>query len=41
VQGAHCIMRRRGPDTDLKRWGLKLSARGGAFGNFPWPTSAF
>jgi transposase len=29
VQGAHCIMRRRGPDTDLKRWGLKLSARGG------------
>jgi transposase len=29
VQGAHCIMGRRGPDTDLKRWGLKLSARGG------------
>jgi len=29
VQGAHCIIRRRGPDTDLKRWGLKLSARGG------------
>lgn len=22
-------MGRRGPDTDLKRWGLKLSARGG------------
>jgi transposase len=29
VQGAHCILRRRGPDTDLKRWGLKLCARGG------------
>jgi transposase len=29
VQVAHCIMGRRGPDTDLKRWGLKLSARGG------------
>jgi transposase len=29
VQGAHYIMARRGPDTDLKRWGLKLSARGG------------
>ena len=29
VQGAHQIMGRRGPDTDLKRWGLKLSARGG------------
>ena len=29
VQGAHCILGRRGPDTDLKRWGLKLFARGG------------
>jgi transposase len=29
VQGAHCILSRRGPDTDLKRWGLKLAARGG------------
>jgi transposase len=29
VQGAHCILSRRGPDTDLKRWGLKLSERGG------------
>jgi transposase len=29
VQGAHCILGRRGPDTDLKRWGLKLCARGG------------
>src|SRR5580658_6416159 len=28
VQGAHCILW-RGPDTDLKRWGLKLAARGG------------
>jgi transposase len=29
VQGAHCILNRRGPDTDLKRWGLKLAERGG------------
>jgi transposase len=29
VQGAHCIVSRRGPDTDLKRWGLKLAGRGG------------
>src|SRR6185295_14234431 len=29
VQGAHCIVSRRGPDTDLKRWGLKLATRGG------------
>lgn len=29
VQGAHCILSRRGPDTDLKRWGLKLASRGG------------
>ena len=29
VQGAHCIVSRRGPDTDLKRWGLKLMERGG------------
>ncbi len=29
VQGAHGILGRRGPDTDLKRWGLKLAARGG------------
>jgi transposase len=29
VQGAHCILGRRGPDTDLKRWGLKLCERGG------------
>ena len=29
VQGAHYIMGYRGPDTDLKRWGVKLSARGG------------
>ncbi len=29
VQGAHCILGRRGPDTDLKRWGLRLCARGG------------
>ena len=24
VQGAHYILSRRGPDTDLKRWGLHL-----------------
>jgi transposase len=29
VQGAHCILSRRGEDTDLKRWGLKLAGRGG------------
>lgn len=29
VQGAHCILSPRGPDTDLKRWGLRLCARGG------------
>lgn len=29
VQGAHCVLSRRAPDTDLKRWGLKLGARGG------------
>jgi transposase len=29
VQGAHGILRRRGPDTNLKRWGLKLAERGG------------
>jgi transposase len=29
VQGAHYILGRRGPDTDLKRWGEKLCARGG------------
>lgn len=29
VQGAHCILSERGPDTDLKRWGLKLAERGG------------
>lgn len=29
VQGAHVILHRRAPDTDLKRWGLKLAERGG------------
>jgi transposase len=29
VQGAHYVLGRRGPDTDLKRWGLKLAGRGG------------
>lgn len=29
VQGAHCILSKRGPDTDLKRWGEKLARRGG------------
>ncbi len=29
VQGAHSILSKRGPDTDLKRWGTKLSERGG------------
>ncbi|MBV8895858.1 MAG: IS110 family transposase [Acidobacteriaceae bacterium] len=29
VQGAHCILSQRAPDTDLKRWGSRLAARGG------------
>ncbi len=29
VQGAHYILGWRGPDTDLRRWGLPLAARGG------------
>src|SRR5207302_9002510 len=29
VQGAHGILKRGSPDTDLKRWGLKLAERGG------------
>ena len=29
VQGAHFILGFRGPDTDLRRWGNKLAARGG------------
>lgn len=29
VQGAHCILKPQAPDTDLKRWGLKLAGRGG------------
>lgn len=29
VQGSHYILSAKGPDTDLKRWGLKLAARGG------------
>ena len=29
VQGAHYILGYRGPDTDLRRWGLKLAERGG------------
>ena len=28
VQGAHCIMAKRAPDTDLKRWGTELAGRG-------------
>ena len=29
VQGAHYILGWRGPDTDLRRWGMKLAERGG------------
>jgi len=29
VQGAHHVLSHRGPDTDLKRWGLGLAAQGG------------
>jgi Transposase and inactivated derivatives len=32
VQGAHYIISRRGPDSDLKRWGLHLAERGGKRG---------
>jgi transposase len=28
VQCAHHMMRKKGQDTDLRRWGLKLAARG-------------
>lgn len=30
VQGAHGILHKRAPDSDLKRWGLQLAERGGA-----------
>jgi transposase len=30
VQGAHYILGPFGADSDLRRWGLKLAARGGA-----------
>jgi len=30
VQGAHYILGPFGPDTDLRRWGCKLAARGGS-----------
>jgi transposase len=30
VQSAHCILAARGPDSALKRWGLKLCERGGS-----------
>ena len=29
VQGAHGVLHKRAPDTDLKRWGMQLAARGG------------
>ena len=29
VQGAHVVLSRRAPDTDLKRWGLQLAGQGG------------
>jgi transposase len=29
VQGAHHVMSERAQDTDLKRWGMRLAARGG------------
>lgn len=28
VQGAHCILSRQGPDTDLKRWGERMCTGG-------------
>ena len=32
TMGAHYIISRRGPDSDLKRWGLRLAERGGKRG---------
>jgi transposase len=32
VQGPHYIISCRGPDTDLKRWGLHLARHGGKLG---------
>lgn len=29
IQAAHCLLTHRAPDSDLKRWGAKLSGRGG------------
>ena len=29
MQGAHYILSQRGPDTDLKRWGLRKAGSGG------------
>lgn len=29
VQGAHYVLGWRGPDSDLRRWGLRLAERGG------------
>ena len=29
VQGAHGVLHKRAPDTDLKRWGMQLASRGG------------
>ncbi len=29
VQSAHCVMKKNAPDSDLKRWGEQLAARGG------------
>jgi transposase len=29
VQGAHYILGHHGPDTDLRRWGIRLAQRGG------------
>jgi len=28
VQAGHCVLSKRGPDTDLKRWGEKLAGNG-------------
>ncbi len=32
IQGAHAILGYRGPDTDLRRWGLRKAAAGGKTG---------
>jgi hypothetical protein len=29
VQGAHCVLRKGAPDSDLRKWGLEKEGKGG------------